>query len=83
MILFVLCYRNFRCGPCQRMSPFIEKLASTQDKLAVVKVDVDQCPGISESQHIEAMPTLRVCGQKSLRYTAFGYTDFCQWQESA
>jgi thioredoxin 1 len=49
------------CGPCKAMAPALEQLAAEmQGKVKVVKVDVDQNPGITAKYAIRAMPTLMV-----------------------
>ena len=47
------------CGPCQAMAPALEQVAAEQKgKVKVVKIDVDQSPGITTRYAIRAMPTL-------------------------
>lgn len=47
------------CGPCKAMAPALEQVATEmQGKLKVVKLDVDQNPGITTKYAIRAMPTL-------------------------
>ncbi len=47
------------CGPCKAMAPALEQVATEmKGKLKVVKVDVDQNPGITQKYAIQAMPTL-------------------------
>lgn len=47
------------CGPCKAMAPALEQVAMEMaGKLKVVKVDVDQNPGITQKYRIQAMPTL-------------------------
>lgn len=47
------------CGPCKAMAPALEQVAEAlKDTLTVVKVDVDQSPGITQKYGIRAMPTL-------------------------
>jgi len=49
------------CGPCKAMAPALEQVASEmKGKVKVVKVDVDQNPGITQQFRIQAMPTLLV-----------------------
>ena len=49
------------CGPCKAMAPALDQVASEmKGKLKVVKVDVDQNPGITAKYGIRAMPTLLV-----------------------
>lgn len=49
------------CGPCKAMAPTLEIVAAEmKGKVKVVKVDVDQNPGITQKYGIQAMPTLLV-----------------------
>lgn len=49
------------CGPCKAMAPALEQVAAEmQGKIKVVKVDVDQNPGITQKYRIQAMPTLMI-----------------------
>ena len=60
------------CGPCKAMAPALEQLASElKGKVKVVKVDVDQSPGITTKYAIRAMPTLMMFknGQVTAQHT--------------
>jgi len=47
------------CGPCKAMAPALDEIASElQGKVKIVKVDVDQSPGVTGEYGIRAMPTL-------------------------
>jgi thioredoxin 1 len=47
------------CGPCQRQLPVLEKLSSEfNNKLKVVKVDIDDSPSLSNTYFIKSVPTL-------------------------
>jgi thioredoxin 1 len=49
------------CGPCKAMAPALEQVAAEmQGKLKVVKLDVDQNPGVTGRYRIQAMPTLMI-----------------------
>jgi len=49
------------CGPCRMVAPTVEKFASEfKGKVKVVKVDVDQNPGLSRTYRISGIPTLLV-----------------------
>lgn len=49
------------CGPCKAMAPALDQVADAmKDSLKVVKVDVDQSPGIAQTYNVRAMPTLMV-----------------------
>jgi len=47
------------CGPCKAMAPALDEVAAAlKDSVKVVKVDVDQSPGIAQKYNVRAMPTL-------------------------
>lgn len=47
------------CGPCLMVAPVIEQIAETyQGRLKVVKVNVDENPGVSARYQIMSIPTL-------------------------
>ncbi|MFV0298222.1 MAG: thioredoxin [Hyphomicrobiaceae bacterium] len=49
------------CGPCKAMAPALDQVAKEMaGKVKVVKVDVDQNPGITQQFRIQAMPTLMI-----------------------
>lgn len=49
------------CGPCKAMAPALDQVADAlKDSVKVVKVDVDQSPGIAQTYNVRAMPTLLV-----------------------
>ncbi len=46
------------CGPCQMFSPIVEQVAKKyEDKLTVVKVDIDENSDIAEKYSIQSVPT--------------------------
>lgn len=47
------------CGPCKRISPDIAKLEEQyNNKIVVLKIDVDECEDISAEFSIQSMPTI-------------------------
>ena len=47
------------CGPCKMIAPFIDEAADEYaDKLAVVKLNVDESPNIAAKFGIRSIPTL-------------------------
>lgn len=49
------------CGPCKAMAPTLDAVAADmKGKVKIVKVDVDQSPGVTTKYAIQAMPTLMV-----------------------
>ena len=57
-MVVVDCYADW-CPPCKMIAPFIEELAGEYDgKVAFVKVDVDNSPGVAMQYGIRSIPTL-------------------------
>ncbi|MFA5249795.1 MAG: FAD-dependent oxidoreductase [Parachlamydiales bacterium] len=50
------------CGPCQRVSPLLEKLPSSRVKL--IKINVDNAPELVKEYKIMAMPTVILFGSE-------------------
>ncbi len=48
------------CGPCKVQAPILEDFARQTPEVSVVKVDVDQAPGLAQQYEIRAIPSLRV-----------------------
>ena len=49
------------CGPCKQLSPIVEEVAAElEGKLKVVKIDIDQNPGIAQAFRVQSVPTLVV-----------------------
>ena len=47
------------CAPCRMVSPALEQLATEYvGRVKLVKVDVDQAPGLSRRFAVQAVPTL-------------------------
>ena len=47
------------CGPCRMIAPVLEQVAaSMQDKVKVVKMNVDENPSIPNQYGIRSIPTL-------------------------
>ncbi|RIQ33630.1 thioredoxin [Jiangella rhizosphaerae] len=48
------------CGPCRMIAPVLEEIAAAQDKLEIVKLNVDENPEIAASYRITSIPALNV-----------------------
>ena len=49
------------CGPCRMIAPVLEEIAAEYgDKIDVVKLNVDDNPGVAQRYQILAIPTLNV-----------------------
>lgn len=49
------------CGPCQQIAPSLEAIAAENaDKLTVVKLNIDENPGVAAKYGIMSIPTMNV-----------------------
>jgi thioredoxin 2 len=49
------------CGPCRMVSPALEEVAREMaGEIKLVKVDVDESPGLAQRFEVQAVPTLLV-----------------------
>ncbi len=47
------------CGPCKVQSPILSDIASEfGERVRVIKIDVDQNPGLASRYHIQGVPTV-------------------------
>ena len=47
------------CGPCRMQVPILQKLATELgDKVKIVKINVDDLPGIAQKFEVSSIPTL-------------------------
>ena len=47
------------CGPCRQIAPIIEQLAADYDnQVKVVKLNVDEAPGVAGRYDIRSIPTV-------------------------
>jgi thioredoxin 1 len=48
------------CGPCQRLAPVLEQLATEIPGVRIVKVNLDHCPRLATQYGVQSIPTLKV-----------------------
>ena len=48
------------CGPCKMLSPIIEQFAKENEKVKVVKINVDELPDLAVKYGVRSIPTLVV-----------------------
>lgn len=62
------------CGPCKKMSPILDAIQKEEgDKVAIMKIDSDLNPGLSNEYGIEGLPTLLFFKGKNLIGTKIGF----------
>ncbi|MCW2648595.1 MAG: thioredoxin 1 [Pseudonocardiales bacterium] len=49
------------CGPCRQVAPVLEEIAGEYaEKITIVKVNIDENPGIARNYQIMSIPTMSV-----------------------
>ena len=49
------------CGPCKMVAPVLEEIAAeNSEKLTIVKLNIDENPGIARDYQIMSIPTMAV-----------------------
>lgn len=62
------------CGPCKMMAPNVDDIATQyKGRVAVGKVDVDECPSFAERFGIMSIPTLIVFKDGEKKEVLVGY----------
>jgi len=52
-------YLPVLCGPCKMIGPIVDEMATTYEgKVKVVKINIDQNPGVPRKYAVRGIPTL-------------------------
>jgi thioredoxin 1 len=63
------------CGPCKTQAPILKEVAGEmQDKVRVIKIDVDKNPAIAARFQIQGVPTLAVFKKGQIIWRQSGVT---------
>lgn len=46
------------CGPCQMLSPVLEKISNSRAEIDIAKVDIDKSMELARQYNIEVVPTM-------------------------
>ncbi|QAY72627.1 thioredoxin [Agromyces protaetiae] len=61
------------CGPCRMVSPILDQIAAEHaDKLDIVKLNVDENPGLAMKYQITAIPAMKVFKAGEVVQTVIG-----------
>jgi thioredoxin 1 len=61
------------CGPCRQVAPVLEEIAGENaDKLAIVKLNIDENPGVARDYQVMSIPTMAVFSKGQLVKTIVG-----------
>lgn len=63
------------CGPCKMLAPVIEQFAKENEKVKVVKVDVDAAQELAQEYGVMSIPTVYVFKQGKPTKQMVGYQD--------
>jgi len=67
------------CSPCRSLAPNLDALAEeTGDRLAVIKVDIDQAPAAALAFGVRSVPTLVLLDQGRIRDVRTGLQSLSQ-----
>jgi len=70
------------CGPCKMIAPLLEEVAvSHADKLAVVKLNVDDNPNTAQKFGIRSIPTLMIFKDGAVQAQKMGAMPKSQLEE--
>ena len=61
------------CGPCKMLSPIIDKISEEEKNVVVLKSDIDENEDIAAAFGVEAIPTLLVFENGSLKNKNVGF----------
>jgi len=61
------------CGPCQMMKPILQELnGMVDDRVRIIKVDVDRNPMVSNTFQIRGVPTLMIFKDGDIKWRQSG-----------
>ncbi len=61
------------CGPCRMIAPALEELAAEMEgKVTVVKINIDENPGVPTKYGVRGVPTLMIFHQGQVAATKVG-----------
>jgi thioredoxin 1 len=46
------------CGPCKALAPTLDQVAAERPQVRVVKIDIDESPGLAAQYGVKSIPSL-------------------------
>ncbi len=75
------------CGPCKMIAPALEELSTEfGGKVTVVKINIDENPGVPQKYGVRGIPTLMIFSQGQVAATKVGAlpkSKIKEWIESS
>ena len=70
------------CGPCKMMAPILKEVKSRmQDKVTILKVDVDKNPQTANAYQVQGIPTLILFQQGKIKWRQSGVVNAAQLEQ--
>ena len=63
------------CGPCKMLAPVLEEISNEREDVVIVKIDVDEEPGLAQAFGVQVIPTLFVVTKEGVSAPVTGYRD--------
>ncbi|MEM7554644.1 MAG: thioredoxin [Cyanobacteria bacterium P01_A01_bin.84] len=75
--VFVFDFTATWCGPCKMVAPLMDQLAQEhEDRVKVVKVDLDENPGLAKKLGIRSIPSVMIYKDGSCIETIVGIAPY-------
>lgn len=62
------------CGPCKMLAPVLENIQDEMQNVKVVKVDIDENPGLAQAYGVVNIPTMKVFKAGEVLTTKVGFS---------
>jgi thioredoxin 1 len=70
------------CGPCKMMTPILKELKSKmQDKITILKIDVDKNPQAANAYQVQGIPTLILFQHGQIKWRQSGVVNAAQLEQ--
>jgi thioredoxin 1 len=60
------------CGPCKAIEPALDELARATERVAFVKMDIDENPRTADTYGVLSLPTVMLFADGAPRETVYG-----------
>ena len=75
--VFVFDFTATWCGPCKMIAPLMDRLAEEyEDRVKVVKVDIDENPGLAKRLGIRSIPVVMIYKDGTCAETIVGVAPY-------
>lgn len=61
------------CGPCQMLGKVLEELDAEQEAFKIVKIDVDENPGLAREWNVSTVPSVFMIKNGQVKDSSIGF----------